>query len=394
MSPPTTAAASTYAQFRDALGPPRRRQRLKPRLPGPELTVIAPTFNERENVRTLVERLDEALDGIAWEVVFVDDDSPDGTAELVRSIARVDHRVRCVHRLGRRGLTSACVEAALSSSAPYIAVIDADLQHDERLLARMFEVITAAPVDVVIGSRYVGRSSSNGFSRARQIVSRVATRLAQLVLGADLSDPVSGFFMIRRDAFESSLARLSAVGNKILVDIFASSRRPLRFEELPYEFGPRIHGESKLDSLTALEFLLLLADKIVGRVVPIRLVLFGIVGLSGVGVHLAVLAALLGHGSMAFGPAQAVATGVAATSNFFLNNWLTYRDKRITGWRLIPGLLSFLAISSVGAVVNVSFAQQVFAETGTWWLAGVAGALVGALLNYSATALFTWGTRN
>jgi dolichol-phosphate mannosyltransferase len=374
--------------------PARTRQQAALRLPGPELTVIAPTFNERDNVRTLVARLEEVLEGIRWEIIFVDDDSPDGTAELVRSIARSDARVRCVQRLGRRGLTSACIEAALASSAPCLAIIDADLQHDERLVARMFDVLKATPVDVVIGSRYMGRTRAGSFDQRRHITSRVATRLAQTVLRADLTDPVSGFFMIRREALDEVIGGLSAVGNKILVDIFASSRRPLRFIELPYEFGRRLHGESKLDSLTALEFLLLLADKVIGRVVPLRLLLFAIVGLSGVGVHLAALAALLAHGGIVFGVAQALATGIAASSNFFLNNWLTYRDRRIKGWRLIPGLASFLAICSAGAAVNVSFAQQVFDLTGVWWAAGVAGAVIGALLNYSATALFTWGARN
>jgi dolichol-phosphate mannosyltransferase len=377
---------------------------------GPELTVIAPAFNERDNVEPLIEKLAAALGGIHWEVIFVDDDSPDGTADKVREQARLDARVRCVQRLGRRGLTSACAEAVLTSSSPYIAIIDADLQHDERLLPRMLDVLRGGGTDIVVGSRYTERKLSSGFSRARQAMSFVATRLAQTILKARLSDPVSGFFMARRDVFDGAIRNFSGVGNKILVDIFASSPEPLRFRELPYEFRARLHGESKLDTLTVWEYLVLLADKLFGRLIPVRLILFSIVGATGVAVHLAVFWTVLLSGlaqaitldhALEFKAAQAIATGVAATSNFFLNNLLTYRDRRLKGWPLLRGLVSFLAICSVGAVVSVSFGGQVLAlfserlqeRKMILTLASVSGIAVGVILNYSATALFTWGRK-
>jgi dolichol-phosphate mannosyltransferase len=373
---------------------------------GPELTVIAPAFNEAENVRPLIEKLSAALEGIEWEVIFVDDDSPDGTADRVREEARRDARVRCVQRLGRRGLTSACSEAFLASCAPYVAIIDADLQHDETLLPKMLGVLRSGGVDIVIGSRYTERKLSEGFSRARQAMSLIATRLAQTILKAELSDPVSGFFMATRETFEGSVRNLSGIGNKILVDIFASSKRPLRFAELPYKFRERLHGESKLDTLTIWEYLVLLADKLFGRIIPVRLILFSLVGASGVFVNLAVFWALfLAALPQSFSPdkvvqfklAQAIATGVAATSNFFLNNLLTYRDKRLRGWPMLRGLISFLAISAVGAIVSISFAAQIlelFPESmrGKYVLTFVSlcGIAVGTLLNFSATAIFTW----
>ena len=357
---------------------------------GPELTVIAPTFNERDNVEPLVEKLAATLQGVRWEVIFVDDDSPDGTADRVREVARRDPRVRCLQRLGRRGLTSACAEAVLASSSPYIAIIDADLQHDETLLPRMLDLLRKGDTDVVIGSRYTERKLSEGFSRARQTMSFIATRLAQLILRANLSDPVSGFFMARREVFDASLRTLSGIGNKILVDVFASSKHPPRFKELPYQFKARLHGESKLDTLTVWEYLVLLADKMFGRFVPIRFLLFSLVGGSGVAVHLATLKLLLTVTPFGFPFAQGVATLVAAISNFFLNNWLTYRDRRLRGWSMLTGLISFLLVCSVGAVVNIAFADQVFQATNIWWLAGIAGAAVSSILNYSTTALFTW----
>ncbi|MFT4079922.1 glycosyltransferase [Rhodomicrobium sp.] len=361
---------------------------------GPDLTVIAPTFNERENVEPLIEKLAAALSGVHWEVIFVDDDSPDGTAAHVREVARRDSRVRCVQRLGRRGLTSACAEAVLASSAPYVAIIDADLQHDETLLPRMLELLQREPeTDVVIGSRYTEKSLSEGFTRARQAMSFIATRLAQTILRAKLSDPVSGFFMAKREVFEGSIRNLSGIGNKILVDVFASSPRPLKFKELAYQFKARLHGESKLDTLTVWEYLVLLADKSLGRIVPVRFLLFSLVGFTGVLVHLGVLRAALVATPLTFATSQALATLVAAISNFFLNNWLTYRDKRLTGWQIIPGLITFLLACSVGAVVNVAFAETVFEMTALWWLAGIAGAAVSAVLNYATTSIFTWRKR-
>jgi dolichol-phosphate mannosyltransferase len=357
---------------------------------GPDLTVIAPTFNERENVEPLVAKLNAVLKGVRWEVIFVDDDSPDGTANRVRDLARLDSRVRCVQRLGRRGLTSACAEAVLASSSPWIAIIDADLQHDETLLPKMLDILRAQNADIVIGSRYTERNLSSGFSRARQAMSLIATRLAQTILRANLSDPVSGFFMAKREVFDGAIRDLSGIGNKILVDIFASSKRPLSFRELPYEFRPRLHGESKLDTLTVWEYLVLLADKVFGRFLPVRFLLFSLVGFTGVAVHLMTLRLVLTGTPLKFIFAQAIATTTAAVSNFFLNNWLTYRDRRLRGWRILTGLISFLLVCSVGAVVNVAFADRVFQQTGSWWVAGIAGAAVSAILNYSATALFTW----
>ncbi len=374
---------------------------------GPDLTIIAPTFNECDNVEPLIAKLSAALEGVHWEVIFVDDDSPDGTAKHVREQARLDSRVRCVQRLGRRGLTSACAEAVLASSAPYIAIIDADLQHDETLLPRMLEVLQLEDTDVVIGSRYTERKLSDGFSRARQGMSFIATRLAQMILRAQLTDPVSGFFMAKREVFEGAIRNLSGIGNKILVDIFASSPRPLKFREISYRFRPRLHGESKLDTLTVWEYLVLLADKLFGKFIPVRLILFSLVGASGVFVHLAVFWTSLLSGAAAsfslneavqFKVAQAIATTVAASSNFFLNNLLTYRDKRLRGWAVLRGLISFLLICSVGAVVSISFAGQVL----SWFpeavreskyvltFASLSGVAVSTVLNFSASSIFTW----
>ena len=357
----------------------------------PQLSIVVPTFNEAGNVAELRDRVAAALPHVDWELIFVDDDSPDGTAERVAALAQQDRRVRCLLRIGRRGLSTACIEGMLASSAPLVAVMDADLQHDETRLMPMFEALRNADLDIVVGSRYVAQGSIGEWGRARALISRLATRLARSVLKADLRDPMSGFFMLRREALLRSVrAGMSGVGFKILLDLFASAPTPLRFVEVPYTFRPRHSGESKLDSNVAWEYLLMLLDRWFGGVVPIRFIAFSLVGALGLGVHMAVLALLFRGFGAGFVTAQAVATLVAMTSNFALNNLLTYRDMRLRGWALLRGWLSFVAACSIGGLANVGIAAYLFQQQGGWVVPAAAGVLVGAVWNYALTALYTW----
>jgi len=364
----------------------------------PELCVVVPTFNERDNVPVLAARLASVLKGIAWEAVFVDDNSPDGTAEVVRSLAGSDPRLRCLRRIDRRGLSSACIEGILSTSAPFIAVIDGDLQHDEALLPRMLRQLQEGSEDLAIASRYIGAGRADGLSsQGRKRLSRLGARLARLVAGVDVSDPVSGFFMLRREVVDLVAPRLSGVGTKILIDILTAAPRTLSVVEMPYQFSTRHSGESKLDAMVALEYAMLLAEKLSGRYLSSRLLLFGLVGSSGVLVNLISLRLLLGVfgvGTGGFVRAQTIATAIAMVSNFFLNNVLTYRDRRLIGWQAVRGLISFMVVCSLGALVNIAIASDVYAETGLWLLAGIAGAVAGALVNYSLSSVFTWRRRS
>ncbi|HET9391872.1 MAG TPA: glycosyltransferase family 2 protein [Steroidobacteraceae bacterium] len=361
--------------------------------PGPELTVVIPTLNEEGNIETLVDKLGAALHGIHWEVLFVDDDSRDRTRPVTTRLARVDGRVRLLHRIGRRGLSSACIEGVQASTAPYVAVMDADLQHDESLLPRMLEVLKSGSADIVVGSRYVEGGGVQGWESRRARISNLATRLGQIILRTHVADPMSGFFMLRRDTFDLTVRRLSAVGFKILIDILASAERPLRVTELPYQFRPRLAGESKLDALVAWEYLFLLADKTLGRFVPVRFVMFGMIGLLGLGVHLLVLRFGLSVLALGFTAAQTTATGIAMVANFTLNNWLTYRDRRLKGWGFIRGLLSFALVCGIGAAANVSLASFLFGRQESWWLAGIAGAAMSSVWNYAVSAVLTWKAR-
>ncbi len=365
----------------------------EPRNSAPELTIVVPTLNERDNVEPLIERLDRLLQGVDWEAVFVDDDSADGTAEHLRRLGRLDGRVRCIRRLGRRGLSSACIEGMLSSSAPYLAVIDGDLQHDENLLPRMLEVLRQQPADLVVATRYMGSGAADGLSGGRRRLSRAGAWLARVLLKSELSDPVSGFFMVRREIVDAAAGRLSGVGTKILIDLVASSPRRLSVTELPYRFRGRSSGSSKHDWVTMIEYLALLAEKFGGHWISSKFVLFGLVGASGMVVHLAVLRALLATAGAGFVGAQSLATITAMVWNYFLNNNLTYREYRLIGWKALSGLASFMAVCGLGAVVNVLIARDLYTLTHMWMLAGAGGAAVGALLNYALTSMFTWRRR-
>jgi dolichol-phosphate mannosyltransferase len=360
-------------------------------LGAPELVIVIPTFNECDNIIPLLDKLARTLEGVLWEVVFVDDDSTDGTVAELERVCTGDRRVRSVRRLGRRGLASAVVEGILSSFAPFVAVMDADQQHDERLLAPMLDALRRDEADIVVGSRYLAEGGLGDWSKGRRTISKAATRLSRVVLrGRNLTDPMSGFFMLKRAAFDASVRRLSQEGYKILLDIVASSPASARIKELPYVFGLRQHGESKLDGLVILDYVTLLLDKLIGRWVPVRFLMFTAVGSVGILLHMAVLAAALRLG-VAFATAQAIATAVAIAGNFFLNNALTYRDKRLKGLgRVLLGLAGFYAVCSVGAVANVGIANFLFVQDYGWWISGICGILLGAVWNYAASALFTW----
>ena len=355
-----------------------------------ELAVVIPTLNERENILALVERLEAALAGIRWEAVFVDDDSPDGTADLVREMGQRRSNIRCVQRLERRGLSSACIEGILASSAPFIAVMDADMQHDEALLPKMLGTIKERELDIVVGTRYGANGSVGDWQRSRVAISSLASRLARLVVKAELTDPLSGFFVIARGAFAATMRNLSGQGFKILLDIFASSPRPLAFAELPFHFRRRVHGESKLDTLVAWEYLTLLLDKLAGPMIPVRFLVFAMIGGLGVLTHLSALWLAVYPLGIGFAAAQTIATVVAMTGNFLLNNLFTYRDRRLHGRALLTGLLSFYAVCGLGAAANVGIASHLFVANHSWWLAGMGGAAIGAVWNYAMSSVFIW----
>ena len=368
----------------------------RPRATGavqPVISVIVPTYNEASNLAPLVERLEHALSGIAWEVVFVDDNSPDQTHRLAKLIAAGNSHVRCLRRVGRRGLAGACIDGILSSSAPYVAVMDGDLQHDETVLKRMLHRLEDGEADIVVGTRYSPGGSAAIFSLNRSRISRFATTLTKSLLGVRLSDPMSGFFAMRREAFETVARDLSPDGFKILLDVVASANGALRIAEEPFVFAARSHGESKFSLRTALEFLGLIAAKLTGNAVEPRFALYAFVGTLGLLVHLIIQRTVLLGAGFSFEQSQIAATSGAMLANFFLNNLLTYKDLRLSGLRLVHGAIIFCGIGATGFIANIGVASWLYGGQPIWWLAGLSGALVGAVWNYAMSNRFVWRLR-
>lgn len=359
----------------------------------PELAVVVPCYNERENIGPLVAALDRALEGIVWEVIFVDDDSPDDTIAEIRRLAREDNRVRGLKRIGRRGLASAVVEGALSTSADYIGVIDGDLQHDETKLPLMLASLRACEADIVVGSRHLEGASTAGLvSAARRRISAWGASAARLFLPLPLADPMSGFFMLSRARFEALAPQLSAQGFKILLDVVLTAGRELKVKEIPYHFRPRRKGESKLDILVLAQFAALLLDKALGGLVPLRFVSFALVGGVGVLVNLAVMEAAHRVG-LGFDHAQALGTIIAIIANFQLNNVLTYRSVRLKGAQMWRGLILFMLVCGLGAIANIGIATLLYVGQAAALAAGAAGAVIGVVWNYAVSTTLVWRAR-
>lgn len=355
-----------------------------------ELSIVVPTYCERDNVAPLVELVQEALQGVGWELIFVDDNSADGTAARAWEMARTDCRIRCLRRVGRRGLSTACIEGMLSTGAPYLAVMDADLQHDPALLPEMLGRLRQGMADLVLASRYMPGGGVGDWNTDRVRISSMATRLASLVTRQPVSDPMSGYFMLRRESFEAALPRLTSIGFKILVDLISSSPTPLRLAEVPLQFGKRLHGESKLSPGVAWEFGLLIADKFLAQRVPVRFISFAFVGAVGAMLHLATLALLFKGLGSSFALGQGAGVTVAMIFNYTFNNLVTYGDRTLRGWAWWRGLASFMAICSFGMLANVGVATVLFDLKTVWGMAAVAGMVIGSVWNFSVSSRYTW----
>jgi dolichol-phosphate mannosyltransferase len=358
-----------------------------------ELAIILPTLNESGNLAPLVERIEAALGSGGWEVLIVDDDSVDGTADEARALALDDRRIRVIQRIGRRGLASAAIEGFCATAAPFVAVMDADHQHDPALLAKMLDAMRAEEAEICVASRFLeGASTADWDDPERERLSGLANRTARWITGVKLSDPMSGYFMLPTAHARALAPRLSGIGFKILLDLLATSDKPMEVKEFPLEFAARREGESKLDRAVLFDFLAGLYDKTLGRVIPTRFALFGTVGALGVVVHLSVLTILLLIVGEGFALSQAIAVLVAMSFNFWLNNWLTYRDRRLEGLaELLRGWVGFCATCAVGALANVAVATLLEGQ-GLWWLlAALAGILVGSVWNYALSSRFVWG---
>lgn len=358
-----------------------------------ELAIVLPTLNEKANIAPMVARLEAALGPSGWEAVFVDDNSKDGTAEEARRIGQTDPRIRVIQRIGRRGLASAAIEGMCATAAPYVAVMDADHQHDPALLLDMLAAVKSGEYDLAYASRFAAGGSAEGLSsKGREKGSKVANALARKLTGTELTDAMSGFFLLRADQLRSQANRLTGIGFKIMLDILATAEPKLRVKEFPLKFAQRAAGESKLDLGVVLDFLAGLYERWFGRYIPTRFALFGTVGGLGVLVHMAVVGVFYKLLGTSFTWGVAIATVVAMTFNFWLNNLLTYRDQKLTGAQgLFYGWVKFCLACSVGALANVAVSSMLNAVGFHWYAAALIGVIIASVWNYALSSKFVWG---
>lgn len=357
------------------------------------LSLILPTYNERENLPLMVEKVTGVLAGIPFELIIVDDDSPDGTWKVAQELAAVRENVRVIRRVGRRGLSSAVIEGFLAAKGDVLAVADADGQHDLALLPKLHDAIRDG-AKLAVGSRYTAGGSVGQWDERRHTMSRIATNLAMRLCAVQVTDPMSGFFAIDRATFEEILPRLNPMGFKILLDLLVHAPKDLRVTEVPFTFGLRTYGESKLSKRVQIEFLEYLYDAAFGRIVPLTLIEYCVVGAMGVAVNLAayfLVQSLMGSTSSAL-VAIPLLGGIEAAIvfNFLLNNAWTFGYAKLRGWRALTGFIRYNIVCAFGALANYAVTVFLFASGFSAIMSLAIGAFLGMMWNYTIARLFTW----
>ncbi len=358
------------------------------------LSVIVPTWNEKENVPILMDRLMKVLEGISAEIIVVDDNSRDRTWEVVEHLHEKYFNVRGIRRIGRSGLASAVIEGVLASHAEFVAVIDADLQHDETRLPPMLRLAQEG-ADVVVGSRYLNESGTGDWAKERIAMSRLATILSSKISRHKISDPMSGFFLIRRKIFCECVEKLEGRGFKILLDILTHySPEQINIKEISYVFNPRHSGESKLSSTVIVQFLEFLIHQKVRKYISPRFLRFAMVGSWGALVHFSLLYLFYKHFQFTFQGSLIIAIESAIVVNYVLNNLWTYSEVRKRGRDLFGGFLKYNLATSVGGVTNFMISSYLIGQGFHWVSASLIGAAIGVLWNYTLSKMFTWGSNS
>lgn len=355
------------------------------------ISIIVPVFNEVDNIAPLLEQIASALDGHEWEVIFVDDASTDGTTDAAYRLSVGNERVRLILRLWDRGLARSTIQGMLSAKGEMLCVMDGDGQHDPKFIPQLMALLHEGPYDTVSAARRLGGNAieSGALSKTREKLSQIGNSISSLIVGRRLDDPLTGFFLIRRDAFLDVAPRLTDPGFKLLLDIL-HSKKDMRHAELPFDFGSRMSGESKLDSFIVWQFATYLLSKLTRELLPPSLISFLIVGASGLLVHFSVLYVALAWAA-SFSVAQLAATFVAASSNFLLNNLLTFRDRRLRGWKQFRGYCEFMAASSIGIIANVSAATITYDRLGQMIvLSTLAGIAIDTIWKFAVAKRLIW----
>ena len=353
------------------------------------ISVIVPTYNERDNVVPLVERIDSALCGYDYEIVFVDDDSGDGTAEMASSLSS-RYPVRVIVRRDERGLASAVVEGLKQVQGQMVAVIDADLQHPPEVLAEMAKALENG-AEIAVASRYVKGGSCQGWGLMRRIISKGAVFLSHVLLPATrgVKDPMSGFFMLDRRVVED--ADLKPTGYKILLEILMMGHFR-SVAEVPYTFKTRARGESKLNARQQIDYLKHIYSLMRRKGELLRFGKFCLVGLSGVLVNMGLLWLLTEVAGLFYLLSAAIGIETSIVSNFTLNDIFTFHDRRSSGLKpLLRRLGKFNLVSLGGVGINLAVLWLLTEHLGLHYLlSNMCGIAVATLWNYSVNTMWTW----
>ncbi len=378
---------------------------------GPLLTVVTPTYNEAENLPILVTELHRALQGIDHEIVVADDDSPDGTWRVAEDLAEDDPTIRVMRRFHDKGLSAAVLDGMSIARAPYLAVIDADLQHDPDALPAMLDEVRSG-ADVCVGSRSTEGGGFGDWSASRRFVSWVATVIARILLRVPVSDPMSGFFVISEEAYARTAPSINPRGFKVLLE-FIGRNKDLTVTEVGYTFRNRTHGETKLNGSVIRSYLLGVAELRLGRQVDPVFLLYVLVGIVGLGVNSVVFAAAEALGvprittglNDALDPIEGsfvISVLVSILVLFVLNNEFTFWEERYRGWKLVPAFVVFFVMSLIGTLVHVAvfkFLQSIgflLSVLGADWsrvTQNLIGASVALVVNWYLNSTYLWRRR-
>ena len=358
------------------------------------LSIILPTFNESGSIKGVITSLLNHTKSHAVELLIVDDDSADGTADIVRTLARQDSRIRIIQRVGRSGLASAIKEGLIAAVHPIAIVMDSDGQHEPSSVQKAFEALSANN-DLVVGSRFLDQSEIRGLSSRRTDGSTMANHMARWSLPksyAHLTDYMSGFIALKVERCLPFIRKVDVNGFKFLYELLAISKGQLSITEIPLHFQPRLYGSSKLDYAVLWDFVISLIHTSTFRILPRRAISFGLVGASGVVIQLLSTFILMTIG-LSFPQSLPLAVITAASSNYLINNILTFGDRRQKGRQLIKGLLKFLLVASLPSLANVGLATGFYNMIQSHAvLAQLAGIIVVYIWNYAASSRFVWNT--
>ena len=358
------------------------------------ISIILPTLNEVENITSIIKRIINLSDDFLIEIIVVDDSSTDGTTTLVKKLSQKDNRIRLINRYGRNGLSSAIKDGILSASGDLIAVMDTDGQHQVESLYEAIDELLISNTDLIIGSRFLENSSIRGLSDNRKKGSSLANLLAKYSLSKEyfkLTDIMSGFMVFKSDRVLKLVERIDVNGFKFLYELLSVSEGNLDCKEIPLNFLPRKFGKSKLDIAIVWDFLISQIHSFSKRLIPRKAISFACVGFTGVIVQLSISYSFMWFLGFTFQNALPIAVVLAATSNYLVNNWLTFRVNRLRNKALFIGLLKFLIVSSLPIFANVGLASSFYNLVSPNTLfSQLAGIIVVFIWNYAASSKLVW----